>query len=395
MEHVLQCLFSFLFLFHAGSLLANPVAEKNEKNNFSLKIPAYSFLLVATRYEGIFLVAVVCLLLLIQGRILRSVLLGLIALLPVLLFGFYSLSKGSFFLPNSVLIKSDEIPLFDGGFRHFFEALFIEKFTLAKVGITAMATQRMLLLLPLTALIFYKQLKKDPAYFQILIIISTVTVLHVGLASTGKFYRYEAYIFLCGVLIMMTVCLKYFRELIAGWKWPAYFLALIFLFFLSLPVLLRTSAAFSKSVQACINIYDQQYQMGKFLEKYYPLESVAANDIGAVSYFTKGEVVDLWGLGSIEVAKSRKGKYWTASFLDSLCRSKGTRLAIIYDSWFENDPLEAKWKKIATWQIQNNVICGDDTVAFYAIDPAIAGDLKKNLEAYQALLPKDVKVVYY
>lgn len=395
MEHVLQCLFSFLFLFHAGTWLGETNNEKHTKTHFSWKIPTYAFLLVATRYEGIFLVAVVCLLLLMKGRFIRSIQLGLIALLPVLIFGFYSLSKGSFFLPNSVLIKSDEIPLFDGGIKHFFEALFIEKFTLAKAGITAMATQRMLLFLPLTALIFYRPLKKDPAYFQILLIIAIVTVLHLGLASTGKFYRYEAYIFLCGILIMMTVFLKYFRELIAEWKWPAYLLAFILLFFLALPVLLRTSAAFSKSVRACMNIYDQQYQMGKFLEKYYPHESVAANDIGAVSFYTKGEVVDLWGLGSIEVAKSRRGKYWTASFLDSLCRSKGSKLAIIYDSWFENDPLGVKWKKIATWQIRDNVVCGDDTVSFYAIDPAIANDLKKNLESWQASLPGDVKVVYY
>ena len=40
--------------------------------------------------------------------------------------------------------------------------------------------------------------------------------------------------------------------------------------------------------------------------------------------------------------------------------------AIVYDSWFDSSLLN-KWKKVATWQIQNNVICGDATVSFYAV----------------------------
>ncbi len=66
----------------------------------------------------------------------------------------------------------------------------------------------------------------------------------------------------------------------------------------------------------------------------------------------------------------------------------------MYDSWFDSALLN-KWQKVATWQIKNNVICGDSIVSFYAVKNNIAPLLKKNLTEYQKSLPADVKVTYY
>jgi len=104
--------------------------------------------------------------------------------------------------------------------------------------------------------------------------------------------------------------------------------------------------------------------------------------------------VDLWDWEILILQKSRKLNYYTPSFLDSFARKKDTKIAVVYDSWFNKDLL-GKWKKIATWQISNNVICGDDIVSFYAIDSAEEISLRNHLRAYQLQLPKDVKVVYY
>jgi hypothetical protein len=257
-----------------------------------------------------------------------------------------------------------------------------------------MATQRLLLILPVTYLLFLKQLKANPYYTLILIVLSACTLLHLSLASTGKFYRYEAYLIACSVVVASTIFFKYFKEVFSR-KNILISVAVAFLFFfLLLPVVLRSTAAFSKAKTACINIYEQQYQMGHFLKSYYPNTGIAANDIGAVAYFTKGNVVDLWGLGTIEVSKSRKGHYWNAGFLDSLSRQKNVKLAVIYDSWFNNEFVH-RWKKIATWGIHNNVVCGDDTVSFYAIDTTITPMLTRDLREYQTRLPADVVVKYY
>jgi len=166
------------------------------------------------------------------------------------------------------------------------------------------------------------------------------------------------------------------------------------IFGLLFPLVLRSVAAFSKTSTACINIYQQQYQMGLFLHKYYDQDVIAANDIGAVSYLTDAPVFDLWGLGNIEVARSKKGNYWTPNFLDSLAKKKKTRVAVVYESWF-NLQLLNRWTKVASWQIPDNVICGDDRVYFFAIDKDGAPDLKRNLMEFEKTLPLPVFVQYY
>jgi hypothetical protein len=392
MEHTLQCLFSFLFIFYSCAWVA--MARKERSQRLPWTIPVCAMLVTTIRFEGLFLVGIVCLGFMYYSRFASAIKIGLIALLPVVIFGVFSISKGSYFLPNSILIKSNEVPLFGYGIAHFFETLFVEKLTLSKPGITAMAAQRLLLIMPAVYLLFLKQLKENLSYILILITLTVCTLLHLSFASTGKFYRYEAYLIACSVLISSTIFFKYYREVFTT-KFALISFSVAFLFFfLLLPVILRSTAAFSKAQRACINIYEQQYQMGLFLKKYYPDSGIAANDIGAVAYFTNGNVVDLWGLGSIEVSKSRRGHYWNAEFLDSLSRKKNVKLAVIYDSWFNNE-FENRWKKIATWRIFNNVVCGDDVVSFYAVDEREVPALTQHLHEFQSKLPNTIKVDYY
>ena len=62
--------------------------------------------MVATRYESLFLVAVVGAILLWQGRMVPAIGLGLAAAAPVVAFALYSVAHGGLVLPNSVLMKS-------------------------------------------------------------------------------------------------------------------------------------------------------------------------------------------------------------------------------------------------------------------------------------------------
>jgi hypothetical protein len=200
-----------------------------------------------------------------------------------------------------------------------------------------------------------------------LIILTSGVLLHLAFAATGWFYRYEAYLILCATVVVPVLVLKYRKEALPEKLRPVSWAALLLIFALFFPFVLRSSAAYSKARQACLNIYDQQYQMGRFLKTYYDHDTIAANDIGAISYGTHASVVDLWGLGSIDVARSRKGGYWKPAFLDSLVRSRQVKLAIVFDEWFDPQLLQ-RWTKVGTWQISDNVICGSDIVSFYAID---------------------------
>jgi hypothetical protein len=387
MEHTIQCLLSFLFIFHFSGWLEEYLADRKKKLPFSIIL--IGALLALVRYEGLFLIGIAGLLLLYYRNFRDAFILGFAALLPVILFGIYSLSKGSYFLPNSVLVKTDTP---SSGIVSYLSNILLEKLTFAKLGMAALATQRWLFILPLLYLVFRKHMR--PSYGFILLFLIGATVLQLALAATGWLYRYEAYLFFSSLIITCVLCIKHGRELL---KEKQFFTRLVFaavVFFLFFPILLRGATALVKTKQACINIYEQQYQMARFSQKYYFNEPISANDIGAVAYYTNSKIIDLWGLGTFEVAKSRKEKYWTASFLDSLSKKNQVKMAMAYDVWF-NDSLKNHWQKVASWQIQNNVICGDDEVSFYAVDSSHIPLLKQQLAEFQSSLPSTISVKYF
>lgn len=392
MEHTLQCIFSFLFIFIFNDWYNKSQNNPSEKLPLSLYITGV--LVCSIRYEGIFLVGIVCCILLWNKKLLSSILLGFISALPIIIFGIYSVLKGSYFFPNSVLLKATPKELSSSGVAGFISNILINKLTLSTNGITSLATQKLLLILPLTYLLFKKFLNQKKSYAQIVFILTACTFLQLAFASTGWFYRYEAYLVLCSVVIISVIIYKYYRALFLSTKKIAFptvaFVTLILLF----PLVLRSAAAFTKAKQACLNIYEQQYQMGNFIKKYYDTDAVAVNDIGAVSYLKKGGVIDLWGLADIDVARSKKNNYSTPTFLNNLTNKKHVKIAVVYDSWF-NDSLLHNWQKVATWQISNNVICGDSIVSFYAVKKDVASNLKNQLTNYQSTLPGDVKIAYY
>jgi hypothetical protein len=404
MEHTLQCLFSFLFVFGFSDWLESNLVEKKEKWNLPGALIIYGMLVCFIRYEGLFLIAIAGLILLWHRKIALACKLGSISILPLLIFGIYSVWKGSYFLPNSVLLKSEDTHLSISGILQSLNHILVQRMTLVKTddipagtqrpGISLLATQRLLIILPLAWFVFRKFIRERVAYGYILLILTSCTLLQLSFASTGWLYRYEAYLIFCSVAILGLLVYKYGREIIRLNGISACLMLGVLLFGLLFPLVLRSVSAFSKTSTASINIYQQQYQMGLFLHQYYDQQVIAINDIGAVSYLTSGPDLDLWGLGNIKVARSRKNQYWTPDFLDSLCKASHAKFAIVYKTWF-SDSLLNRWTKVASWQIQNNVICGEDRVYFYAIDPSSAAGLKKNLKAFAPGLPGTVSVSYF
>jgi hypothetical protein len=389
MEHTLQCLFSFLFIFYFSDWLEENKGLK--KHRLPLKIFLFAILVSTIRYEGIFLIAIACFLLLVYRKVLAAVILGLVALAPLIVFGLIAQSKGQYFFPNSVLIKSGGFN-YSGPVQTVYNIIF-ERLVLAQNGMATLATQRLLICVPLLYLIFKKYLR--PSYFFILVFLFGAVLLQLSFASTGYLYRYEAYLFFSLMIILPVIFYKYGKIVLAEINsFISKMIVLLLVFFLFFPVILRSATALDKSIQGCINIYDQQYQMAMFCSKYYNNNAVALNDIGAVAYFTNSKIIDLWGLASIEVAKAKKQHYWTPEFLDSLCKTNKVPLAIIYDVWF-SDSLTQKWNKAASWQIQNNVICGDSKVSFYSMDSSSKSLLQQRLRLFESRLPASVVVKYY
>ena len=118
---------------------------------------------------------------------------------------------------------------------------------------------------------------------------------------------------------------------------------------------------------------------------------IAANDIGAINYLTDIKNLDLWGLGSMNVAKARRSQNYDPEKIYELSQLKNTNIAIVYKHWFWNfGGLPHQWIKAGEWKIQNNVVCGGSTVTFFAVDSSKIDDLLLNLKDFSSNLPEDV-----
>jgi len=397
MEHTLQLLICFLFITRFSKEVGQQAAHSMSEGQWSLSwlVYTYGLLLTAIRYEGIMLVGIACLTLLVRQQWLPALRLGLLSFLPILVFGFYSVYHGSYFIPNSVLLKSGAPPLTPEGLWQFFSTDMFDKLSFSTVGYNTVATQRMLFILLFSYLLFRHNIRKDIPYSYLLILLTGATLLHILLTGRGRFPRYEAYLIGNGLVIVGALFARYGREIIHDISRRATWVAVFIALFLVIPVLMRSLDALSMVDRASINIYQQQYQMGKFMGKYYHDTPIAFNDIGAVSYFTQGKNLDLWGLGNLEVARSMKNYYYTPDFLDQLSQQDSVQVAVVFERYFPPQLL-TRWDKVASWKITSgNVICADDSVAFYAVKREARGSLTSNLRNFQPSLPAGVSVLYY
>jgi hypothetical protein len=396
MEHTLQLLFCFLFVYSFSDALASPASFGEKSWNLPWEVYLYGFLMMACRYECGALVLIAAVILLYHRHMAAAFGLVIYASLPILLFGFYSLYNGSYFLPNSVLLKSQAPPLTFSGLYDFFTTQLYERLVGSRADYiyNTVSPQRLLLVLPLIYLAFIHRIRKRASYQYILILLTMGVLAHLSFADTTKSPRFEAYLVGCSVVIITYLIVRYGPEVWQFWtrpfRWTAFFIAAVLFF----PLLLRSTQAFRNIGRSCVNIFDQQYQMAAFLHRNYNRVPVALNDIGAVSYLSDGSNLDLVGLSSLEMTRARLEDHLTLSFLTSLMKKKGVKIAVVYNSWFPPEILN-QWSPVAAWTMKDNVICAGNTVTFYAVDSSIGRDLKSNLQAYQKSLPVDVHAYYY
>ena len=388
MEHVLHTLLTLCFVYLS---IANLAGRPNVPiRNTALSIVIAPFL-VMSRYEGVFLVCVVCFLFLLQRRIFQAELIGAIALLPIALYGLWSVTHGWYFLPNAVLLKG-QLP--DSSLKGMFNLL-VE-------GSHRIQENPHVLLLLIASLALLLLLHRDkenplaPSRKYIHLVFVGTLLLHMQFAQTGWFYRYEAYIVLLGIMTVGIAISDRVPKI--AWEFNKhtlqyYALMFFWLGIIALPFSSRAMLSLMNTPQATNNIYEQQYQMGLFLKQFYQGSTVMVNDIGAVTYLADIQLLDMWGLGSLEPARLKMQQRYTSQQIDVLSQQQGVAIAIVYDRWFEQDGfggIPPQWAPVGQWRIADNVVAGEDTVSFYAVIPAMGDDLMNNLRQFATALPTDV-----
>ncbi len=391
-EHPLHAALTILLTFSAARLLSDesPAAARRDL----IALLALSPVLTAVRYEGMFLVLVIGALFFLRGRWRTGLAVGVTGFSSVLLYGAIGLEKGWSWLPSSILLKGNFPRFTDLGTA--LDSIFGPAYSNLKAGPHLVVLVAASLFLALYAFDKRKGLWDSRQLMTAIFVL--IALAHIQFCMVALFFRHEAYLVALGIVVIAAQLADQLPEKLFGTPGhralvPKHVGALFLAAFLIYPCLVRAGVALIYLPQASKNIYEQQYQMGLFIERYYQGSTVALNDIGAVNFLADVHCLDLWGLGDYEVTQLRRRRDYHARDILRLGREAGVKVAIVYDTWYAGEigGLPREWVGVGEWALPDNVVTGGETVSIYAVDESETVPLMQKLQEFSPLLPKGVK----
>lgn len=321
------------------------------------------------RYEMLAVTVGASVVLLLQGRRLRAVLLTVAAVAPLAGFALFLMSRGLPPLPGSVLAKLAEGGLTGGPLASVANRL--------KLLVSNMDALRFLLLvsaLPVSALFV-----RDRAGRMVTAFAAVVGVGHLVMGRYGWFGRYHVYamtILLFSIAWNVRAGLN--RYLSSGRTVGRVLLLLLPLTVFLLPELATTL----KTPLASRVIFLQHGVMRRIALSYGG--RIAVNDIGWVSYGNPEHVLDLWGLANEESRRHhlQRGTGW----VERMVEADGAGLVMLYGSVFQGE-VPGHWLRVAVLRMTGPVVVGFPEVDLFVTrngDPARVAEV---LDAVTMNLP--------
>lgn len=374
MEHPLHILLAILFLGMVPPLLASERAP-------GALFLALTALLMLVRLEGAALVAGLALALAADRRWKHALLVLFSGAAPVAALSAIYLAKGWAWLPNSVLLKVYVPPSQFGWYVRATGAL-------NRLGVFLNQKPHLAVLLFLLALALagYRKLPRSEKAPVLSLLGMLAIVADLVFGGSGWYYRYEAYL-VAMALFAIAYALPVTARIAQSRSRLVSFVVVTVLF---LPLALRAVNAHRDVPPAGRNLYEQQYQMARFLNRFYSGAAVAANDIGAIDYYADVRCVDLYGLANPEVFAAKRAKTFSVETLRHVGEKNQVRVAILYDHWFPPG-IPREWTRVERWRIRDNHYLGGDTVSFYAVRAEEREPLIAHLKEFAASLPPGVE----
>jgi hypothetical protein len=371
MEHSLQVFLALLVLLGivreqdtgrvpwwlAAAIVLGPLVRYE---NLALAVPALAYLAVRRHYRALLLSAA-----------------ALTATMGGVSFFLYSKHLG--LLPTSVLAKSS-VAWGDGRLRavagNLIQNLRARQGALLSLG-----------LLLLVAVAFDARRTREDRLLASWCAVALL--LHLLVGTFGWYSRYEIYIWTTVVLTLLYLFGEQLVRRLDGVPLPQVVAGLSLC---AVAVGLPYASTLITTPLASRDIYDQQYQMHRFITEYWR-GPVAVNDLGWTSYRNDDYVLDLWGLASGEALKALREDA-NPDWMDMLARRRGVRLAMIHHDAFEELPKgwipfgELRLEAIQITPISN-------TVTFYALAPEALGRARALALDFQKTLPRGAAFVLY
>jgi hypothetical protein len=345
--------------------------------------------MVTLRYESLFVAAGAVLVLAWRRHIRLAAEVAAAAWTPAILYAAFSLAHGGWWLPTSVVLKSQPLAPSWGGFLSF----------MADKGLPALMMHWPLppiligLLIVLVALTYLDTRLEGEAEAWMLVVTLAV-LLHIHFVNVEWMYRYRAYLVASGLCAIAFGFWRAWREWGSALRTPPLRAVLLGLLALALagPLALTSYDALSRGPRASRSVFLQQYQMARFLAE-QGTGAVALNDIGAVAYFTRRPIVDLVGLGDQRIAVARHAYTFDSRAMDVAVRAASADVAVIYEEWFrgQTEP-PSTWVPVGRWTTADAVSVASPTVTFYATRAGAAERLRASVAAWTRQLPEGVTV---
>lgn len=343
------------------------------------------------RYEGMALLAAGVAVLAIRREWVWAAIAGFTGFFLAALFSLFLLGQGLAPLPSSVLLKSDDAAAgIEFGLAGFISS------AVATVGRNMQDPRAVFFLLPLILLCASfvgefrdrKRLHDWADRSVVALFCSLVLIAQLALGRYAFFARYEIYAIALGVAGLAVVYRDAFCAALSGTglRGTVYFSAGFVLLFV------RFAAVLPATVLAANNIYEQQYQMHRFVTEVYRAP-VAVNDLGWVSYRNPSYVLDLMGLGSDAVRRIKATRPETGEWMQSLAEGHDVKLAMIFPEWIA--PIPCGWVAIGELRLgRTKVSVPVDHVTFYAIPPGDPEIIRKQIESFRPSLPRGVDFIF-
>ena len=379
MEHLLHVWLALLFIQEIVPKIEREGQEAFKDWNVFLCLG----LLSLCRYESLFLVGAASAVFLLRKRYASGIRIAHYGTVLLLILGFFQWNWGATFLPLSVLAKSQLVHLPHNLFSPL-NTFVVELYDNPFMLVLALA------LITLPPLIRLAGKEPYPLLSLKILICLLTMLLHMLAASVGG-YRYEAYVVGVALFLIIEGYVYIGKSVKREGATQRWMLAagLLWVF----PLFIRSSFFSANFVLSTQNIYQQQIQMARFISAYYPTSGIAANDIGAITYFNEITLLDFAFIGDQDLfERSSKGK-GGAEEIQIIARERGVSIAMVYPS-FTRNKIPSDWQEVATWTIPDNFICAGETVAFYAVSNQAKHELRNQLKAFDEELPDAVRVTY-
>jgi hypothetical protein len=394
MEHIMQTLAFLLFVYLAARTLERthtlPLsALATNESSDALWLMLAAAMNTLSRFEGTFIVAIVCLLLLVRHRFLIVAGVALSGAAPLAIFAFFSIRHGGHSLPNSLLMKaanknaiSHQLNLFgpNGLLGHYSRHNGLAELWIAAVLLLGLGIMKKI---------------NIPRSVQYALGIYAATVfLHCQFSRLGALGRYEFYLIVAGIVFCGSALITAMHDVAPNHVNSLPWLSGLGAVLLSLCLVPRTLGTWHETVRYSEFTYADAVGNGRFMQNYYDNASVVANDVGAISYFSHVQCLDLAALGSNEVTDLVLRNDLNRATVYHLAQEHHARIALVFKSRFfsaTNDPdlIPADWIEIG--HIDFPDFPEVHTAYFMAVDPTEAAPLRQHLQEFFQHLPPEAR----